>query len=103
MSIKDYEDQMWDIQITEDLADKIYRKQLKWIHGIKSLEWYNTIKDYWERVRDSANDELQSVLPEFLKIVQMKHRIASDFISFLDNIEKAPFIEEQAKKALETK
>jgi len=103
MSIKDYEDQMWDIQITEDLADKIYRKQLKWIHWIKDLEWYKTISDYWNRVKDSADIELQSVKPEFLNIVQMKRRIADDFINFLENIEKAPYIEQQAKDATKMK
>ncbi len=100
MGIVDYEQQLWDIKITEDLATKLYKKQLKDIHSIKDTEWYKQLKEYWERVRDSADIELQSVTEEILKITQMKRRIADDFISFLNNLEKAPFIEKQAKEAI---
>ena len=33
-----------------------------------------------------------------IKITQVKRSIASDFIVFLDNLEEAPYIEQQAKQ-----
>lgn len=98
MGITNYEEERGDIQIVESVATKIYRKQLKDIHNIKDTEWYKQLKDYWIRVKESAEIELQTVNSEFLKITQVKRSIASDFVVFLDNLEKAPYIEQQAKQ-----
>lgn len=83
---------MEEIKISQSLAQRMYDKQLKDITNICHTEWYKEIKWFWERVRDWAWVELETVLEENLKTVQMKKQIANDFIMFLNNLESAKVV-----------
>lgn len=98
MGVIDYENEMWELQPIEDLSQKMYNKQLKDITNISNTDWYKDIKRYWTEVMNWASVELDTVDAEFLKIVQMKKRIASQFIGFLDNLESAKKTRKQAQK-----
>lgn len=98
MGIKEYESERKEVEVSKSLAQKLYDKQIKDITNISHLDGYKEIKAYWERVRDGANAELRDTDTESLKIIQMKYKIADDFVTFLSNLEKTIEIRQQAKE-----
>lgn len=82
----------------KSFAEKLYEKQLNAIIAIREQEWFKEIKAYWERVRDSANIELQTIKKEHLELGQSKYHIANDFLTFLNNLETAKEIQERTKE-----
>lgn len=77
-----------NIVIWKSLAEKFYEKQLRDIVAISHTDWYKQIKDYWIRVKESAEVQLYTIKEEDLKTVQLKRLIANDFLTFLENLEK---------------
>jgi len=75
------------IDPVKSLAQKLYDKQVKDITNISHLDWYKQIKDYWTRVKEWTTEQLKTVDIENLKITQMKYEIASEFVTFLSNLE----------------
>lgn len=83
---------------TDSLAQKLYDKQVKDITNISDTEWYKQIKEYWEREKDGASNELLTVSKEKLSEIQMKYKLASWFVTFLTNLESTREVREQVKK-----
>lgn len=77
------------IKPVKSYAEKLYEKQVNSIIEIRETNWFKEIKDYWNRVKDSANIQLQTVKKEHLELVQNKYMIADQFVNFLENLEKA--------------
>ena len=76
-------------EVIASFAQKLYNEQLEDITNIAHTDWYKQIKKYWERVKEWAESELHTIDEKNLKIVQLKRTIADEFLSFLNNLEKA--------------
>ena len=72
-----------------DEAVKIYKKQVSSIQAIADTDWFKTIKEYWEREKESAIESFPTVKNEYLEMVQMRYDIANRFLKFLENLENA--------------
>ena len=86
------------IIVSKSLAQKLYEKQLQDITNISHTAWFKQIIEYWERERDSAQIELNTVKEENLKIVQLRRQIAEDFVMFLNNLLKTKEVREKVKE-----
>lgn len=86
------------LQPVKSLAQKLYDKQVKDITNISDTEWFKEIKSYWKRVKDWANEELLNTEEKNLKIIQEKYKIASQFITFLNNLESSRDVRQQVKE-----
>lgn len=97
MSIIQEREERWWQQVVQSIAQKLYNKQLKDITNISHTDWYKEIKAYWERVKEWAMIQLETVEEKDLKIVQLKRNIASEFVMFLNNLEQSKQLREDVK------
>jgi len=88
------------VQPVKSLAQKLYDKQVSDITNISHLDWYKEVKAYWQRVQEWASDDLKIVTEVNLKITQQKYKIASDFITFLSNLESTKETRAKVQKEL---
>ena len=77
--------------------NKIYDDQLKAITNIAHTDWYKEIKSFWKRELDSIKSLFPQVKEENLYKLQERYLIADKFLTFLNNLESAQDITQQAK------
>ena len=85
--IEEREKREGDVVVSEDLAHKLYNKQVAAITNVSHTDWYKEIKEYWIRERDIATEALEIVNKDNLANVQLKRKISNDFVTFLNNLE----------------
>lgn len=76
---------------------EIYDKQLRAITEIAHTNWYKEIKNYWKREVESIKQEYPTVKEDKLYRLQERDKIASAFLTFLENLENARNINRSAK------
>jgi len=65
---------------------EIYDKQLRDITAIAETQWFIEICKYWERIRDTALENLKIVDWDNLKIRQLEYYMANNFLTFLKRL-----------------
>ena len=72
----------------QDRACEVYDEQIKNIGTIIGTKWYEELKAYFERERETTKDFGMNCKKEDLERLQEKYKLTNWFIEFLENFER---------------
>ena len=78
------------------LIQEMYDKQLRAINEIKDKKGYKEIKAYFERELEATKKKYPEVKEKELYRLQEKDKVVSAFLTFLNNLENAKKVRQQA-------